>query len=213
MRSYVIHLIRHGLTDANRKGMYIGKTDLPLIPEGVKQLESMRKNEDYPLVQGVYSSPLMRCVKSAEILFPNREIVTVPEFTEYDFGDFEGKTGEELDGRPDYIAWTAGKMPPPNGEANEDFIKRLCVGLNNVVRQMMDNGQTSAAVIMHGGAIMMLLAACGLPRHRSVDWMCSAGEGYSIRITPSIYQRTGAVEVFDTVPASQKFSDEEEYED
>ena len=55
---------------------------------------------------------------------------------------------------------------------------------------------------------MMLLAAAGLPQRKSVDWMCSAGEGFTIRVTPSLYQRTGAVEVCGIVPQTENDYDE-----
>lgn len=207
MKTYVIHLIRHGFTEANRKGMYIGSTDLPILKESAMELNRMRNEEGYPSVQMVFSSPLKRCIQTAEILYPSAEVIPVEEFREYDFGEFEGKTGEELDGRPDYIAWTSGRMSPPGGESTEEFTKRLCVGLNGVVRRMMQENKNTAAVMMHGGAIMMLLSACGVPRHQSVEWTCSAGEGYSLRITPSLYQRTGVVEVFDTVPSTAELYD------
>ena len=39
MKTYKIHLIRHGMTDANDKHLYIGgRTDLPLSPEGFADL-------------------------------------------------------------------------------------------------------------------------------------------------------------------------------
>ena len=207
MKTYVIHLIRHGLTEANRKGMYIGATDLPLLPESEKELLRMKNEGGYPSVQAVYTSPLLRCKQTAEILYPNFEAQDIPEMTEFNFGDFEGKTGDELDSNPDYIAFTSGRAAPPNGETNEDFVKRICLGLNNIVRSMMDKGIYSSAVIMHGGALMMLLAAAGLPRRKSIEWMCSAGEGFSIRVTPSLYQRTGAVEVFGLVPMEEEYND------
>ncbi len=207
MKTYVIHLIRHGLTEANRKGMYIGSTDLPLLKESEEELKRMKREGGYPAVEAVYSSPLQRCTKTAEILYPNKEIITVDELCEYNFGDFEGKTGEELDNRPDYIAWTSGKMGAPNGETNEEFVKRQCLALNKIVRSMMERGIYTSAAVLHGGAIMMLLAATGLPQKNSVDWLCSAGEGFSIRITPSLYQSTGAVEVFGIVPMEADFDE------
>ena len=39
MKTYKIHLIRHGQTEANAKGLYIGMTDLPLSPEGLRSEE------------------------------------------------------------------------------------------------------------------------------------------------------------------------------
>lgn len=218
MRSYVIHFIRHGLTEANKKGMYIGNTDLPLIYEGAEEIKKIKATEGYPAVEMVFSSPLKRCVETARIIYPSMDILTVEEMREYDFGDFDGKTGEELDGRPDYIAWTSGKMAPPGGEATVDFVKRLALGLNHMVRAMMEENKHTAACVMHGGAIMMLFSACAVPRRKSVEWTCSAGEGFSVRITPSLYHSSGIIEVFDTVPSTQEnydidYENNDEYEE
>ena len=38
VRGYRIHLIRHGKTEANEKGIYIGNTDFPLSEEGRREL-------------------------------------------------------------------------------------------------------------------------------------------------------------------------------
>ena len=48
MRTLKIHLIRHGATDANKKGLYIGcKTDMPLSPEGMNELIEMVKEHNF----------------------------------------------------------------------------------------------------------------------------------------------------------------------
>ena len=88
---------------------------------------------------------------------------------------------------------------PEGGEDSNDFIKRLALGLNEIVRDMMNEGVTNSAVIMHGGAIMMLLAACAVPRKRSIEWTSEPGGGYSLLITPSLYHSSGIVEVFDVI--------------
>ena len=46
----------------------------------------------YPNVARVYSSPLLRCRETAEILFPDTTLQTVDNLIEMDFGDFEGKS-------------------------------------------------------------------------------------------------------------------------
>ena len=38
-----LYLLRHGLTEANAKRLYYGKTDLPLSPEGRAQLLAREK--------------------------------------------------------------------------------------------------------------------------------------------------------------------------
>lgn len=200
MKTFKIHLIRHGLTEGNLKQQYIGSTDLPLAAAGVNELKRLRDETDYPRVDVVYSSPMLRCRQSAAILYPNHEIQTVDNLREIDFGDFEGKTANELEILPSYADWAAGRITAaPGGEDNTDFAKRLCVGLNEIVRDMMQKGAEHAAVIMHGGAIMMLLASCAVPRKSMVEWTCPSGSGYSILVTPSLYHSSGVVEVIDYV--------------
>ncbi|MBQ1186682.1 MAG: histidine phosphatase family protein [Clostridia bacterium] len=200
MKTFKIHLIRHGLTEGNLKQQYIGSTDLPLAPAGVSELKRLKDETDYPRVDVVYSSPMLRCKQSAAILYPNKDIQLVDNLREIDFGEFEGKTANELELMPAYADWAAGRITAaPGGEDNTDFAKRLCVGLNEIVRDMMSKGAEHAAVIMHGGAIMMLLASCAVPRKSMVEWTCPSGSGYSILVTPSLYHSSGVVEVIDYV--------------
>lgn len=201
MRTLKIHLIRHGATDANYEGRYIGcKTDMPLSPEGLNELRLLKENLEYPDIQRVYTSPLMRCRQTAAVLYPDFDSVDVFDLREYDFGKFEGKTAAELEGNPDFIKWTSGKISaPPEGEDNTEFIKRLCIGLNKIVMDMLNDDLSESAVIMHGGAVMMLLGATAVPRRQSVEWTADNGRGYSLLITPSLYHKSGIVEVYDIV--------------
>lgn len=200
MKTYKIHLIRHGLTEGNLKQQYIGSTDLPLAGVGVSELMKLRDELDYPKVDKVYSSPMLRCKQTAAILYPSKDIQLVDNLREIDFGEFEGKTATELESLPSYADWAAGRInAAPGGEDNTEFTKRLCVGLNQIVRDMMANGAEHSAVIMHGGAIMALLSACAVPRRSMVEWTCAAGSGFSLLITPSLYHSSGVVEVVDYV--------------
>ncbi len=201
MKTYKIHLIRHGMTDANIDGRYIGcKTDLPLSPEGVRELKSLRENMEYPDIEALYTSPLLRCKQTASVIYPGFEPISVDELTEYDFGIFENKTARELEIMPEYLEWTSGKISAtPDGEDTNDFIRRIALGINMIVRDMMEKDITNAGVIMHGGAIMMFLATCAVPRKRSVEWTSDNGRGYSIMITPSLYHSSGIVEVYDII--------------
>ncbi len=200
MRTYKIHLIRHGLTDGNLKGQYIGRTDLPVTPEGVKELQMLKDSIEYPNVPLLYSSPMLRCRQTAKILFPDNEITVIDNLREYDFGDFEGKTAAELEIDPAYLEWTSGRATcTPNGEDNAEFAGRIALGINEVIRDMMEKSVYRSAVIMHGGTIMTFLAACGLPRRHLTEWATGNGRGYTILVDPSIYSRTGAVEVIDII--------------
>ena len=201
MRTLKIHLIRHGATDANYDGRYIGcKTDLPLAPEGLNELRLLKNDIDYPEIERLYSSPLLRCRQTGAVLYPDFEPVTVEELKEYDFGSFENKTAAELESNPNFIPWTSGRLSaPPGGEDNSEFIKRICVGFNKIVLDMIESGLTESAVIMHGGAIMMLLGVSAVPRSKPVEWTADNGRGYSVRVTPSLYHKSGVIEVYGIV--------------
>ena len=201
MRTLKIHLIRHGATDANYDGRYIGcKTDLPLAPEGLNELRLLKDDIDYPEIERLYSSPMLRCRQTGAVLYPDFEPVTVEELKEYDFGSFENKTAAELESNPNFIPWTSGRLSaPPGGEDNSEFIKRICVGFNKTVLDMIESGLTESAVIMHGGAIMMLLGVSAVPRSKPVEWTADNGRGYSVRVTPSLYHKSGVIEVYGIV--------------
>mgnify|MGYP000543140652 FL=1 len=201
MRTLKIHLIRHGATDANYDGRYIGcKTDLPLAPEGLNELRLLKDDIDYPEIERLYSSPMLRCRQTGAVLYPDFEPVMVEELKEYDFGSFENKTAAELESNPNFIPWTSGRLSaPPGGEDNSGFIKRICVGFNKIVLDMIEGGLTESAVIMHGGAIMMLLGVSAVPRRKPVEWTADNGRGYSVRVTPSLYHKSGVIEVYGIV--------------
>lgn len=201
MRTLKIHLIRHGATDANYDGRYIGcKTDLPLAPEGLNELRMLKDDIDYPEIERLYSSPMLRCRQTGAVLYPDFEPVMVEELKEYDFGSFENKTAAELESNPNFIPWTSGRLSaPPGGEDNSEFIKRICVGFNKIVLDMIEGGLTESAVIMHGGAIMMLLGVSAVPRNKPVEWTADNGRGYSVRVTPSLYHKSGVIEVYGIV--------------
>ena len=96
MKGYRISVLRHGMTEANEKGVYIGSTDLPLSDKGAAELAAKTDEYDYPRVHRVYSSPLRRCTETAEILFPDTELCTVDDLRELNFGEFENKSIDEL---------------------------------------------------------------------------------------------------------------------
>ena len=201
MRDYIIHLIRHGATLANEEGKYVGRTDLNLTEQAVAELEDLREEGIYPAVGMVYSSPLTRCIKTATTIYPGKQLIAVENLMEYDFGEFEGKSDPELDSREDYREWRAGRnTTATGGEDMKLFEQRVYSALVQIVGNMMENDCYEAAVVTHGGVIMTLLGICGLPQRQRIEWITENGKGYTIRVNPSIFQRSGYVEVTGTIP-------------
>ena len=96
MKNYYLYLIRHGLTQGNLDGKYIGQTDLALCPDGEKEIRRLADSGVYPDVERVYSSPLKRCTETAEIIYPKIQLTKVDEIAEMDFGEFEGKRQKDI---------------------------------------------------------------------------------------------------------------------
>lgn len=197
MKNYKLFLIRHGITQGNLDGKYIGFTDLPLCDEGYAAISRMAHDELYPDVQKVYSSPLKRCLETADIIYPDRYVKQIDNISECDFGDFEGKTQADLENNPDYIKWLQGGYDacPPNGESFGDFTLRCIDGLEEIFKDMMKDQVTRAAVITHGGVIMNLLAGYGLPKGKPADFACGPGEGFQINLSTFLWSKGPTFEI------------------
>lgn len=205
MKSYYIHLIRHGAISPTLEGRYIGTTDVPLSEEGKAAVRKLTATLDYPYAKVVFSSPLKRCTQTARLLYPALEPLVIDQLTEYGFGEWENKTADELRNDETFRKWLAGDpaVKPPRGESNDDFTRRICLVFESIVDGLMKTGTTDAAMIMHGGVMNLLLAVYGLPQAKPFDWACDNGYGYSLRITPMLWMRDKVAEVYRRIPCER----------
>lgn len=214
MKGYRLALVRHGITQANTEGRYIGITDVPLSQKGVMDLYKKTDKSEYPSVQKVYTSPLKRCTQTADILFPNRYTAELGLLAEMNFGDFEEKTAEELLENPAYKKFLEGGLdnPPPNGESARDVMNRCYEAMQIIISDMMYEGLTNCAVVTHGGIIMNMLSCFGVPKLKPADYQCDFGEGFEIIITADMWQRSGAFEILGRYPPKPEiFEQEDDY--
>ncbi len=203
MKSYVIHLIRHGLTQANLNGAYAGVTDIPVCKQGEERLLNLKENYKYPTALEFYTSPMIRCKQTCDILYPGSNPKVINDLKEWNFGDWEGKSYKELmetDER--YRKWIENNRQSavPNGESGEEFFKRICKSFEEIVYSLIKRGVTSAAVFTHGGVIMSILSTYSLEKSSFLDWIVDNGCGYSVRIMPSLWMRDKVLEVFQKIP-------------
>ena len=132
------------------------------------------------------------------------EINSISNFSECDFGEWEGKSAQELAGDPRFGQWlqNSDKTPPPGGETGKAFASRVGRGFERLVEKMSAEGITEAGVVTHGGVIMTILAMYGLPQAPSYQWRMDNGYGFSVRVNPFLWMREKVVEVYDTCPAA-----------
>lgn len=210
MKSYVIHLLRHGAIDDTLAGKYIGTTNPPLSDKGRKALQKLDSENKYPGTQVVFTSPLKRCTQTCKILYPEQAPLVIEDLSECNFGEWEGKTAEQLKADSDFNKWLAGdsSVKPPRGESNADFTRRICKMFESIVEGLMKTGTTESLIVTHGGIIMTLLAVYGLPQAKPFEWTMDNGFGYSVRVTPMLWQRDKVCEVFQQIPISTDYADD-----
>ena len=162
----------------------------------------MKTDYKYPPVSAVFTSPLSRCTQTARLIYPNCEPIVINGLIEYNFGEFEGKTAEELQNHPVFPDWLAGKkgVEPPFGESNDEFANRIANAFIKIVDGLIETGFTHSAIVTHGGVIMALLTLFGLPQAPMHEWLTPGGCGYTIRITPSLWSQGRKVEVIAQIP-------------
>ena len=202
MRTYKLHLIRHGLTQANQSGIYCGSTDIPLCEEGISELCHKLANSVYPYAEWVFSSPLTRAAETARILYPDYEINEIENLRETCFGEFEGKSMEQLRDNQRFARWIAGdpECLPDGAEPPLDFFNRCIGAALSIINMMMTSSVFSAAVVTHAGVIGNILAGLAYPRANAYEWNPPPGGGYTLAADPSIFLREPVLEVIDTLP-------------
>jgi ribonuclease H / adenosylcobalamin/alpha-ribazole phosphatase len=134
-------LVRHGETALTKQGRYSGRGDVPLSDQGEAQAMAAAGrvaglSRD---VAAVLSSPLRRCVRTAELIAAETggvPVTIVDDLIEVDFGAWEGLTFAEVqDGWPrEMNAWLEStSVAPPGGESFQAVAKRVRGALASVV--------------------------------------------------------------------------------
>jgi probable phosphoglycerate mutase len=117
-----VWVVRHGETEWSRDGRHTGTTDLPLTEAGeaaARALAPRLAGESFALV---LTSPLERARRTAALAgFPEAEVDG--DLVEWDYGDYEGVTTDEIRQTvPDWTVWT---HPCPGGESADQVSARL----------------------------------------------------------------------------------------
>ena len=191
-------LIRHGATPGNLEKRYVGRTDESLTQESLetlgKEAKKIRKLAGKPAA--IITSPMKRCLETAETLFPEHDYPQVPrvrveDLSECDFGEFENKNYKELSGNQDYQRWidSNGTLPFPGGESREAFKCRSLTGFQKAVTQCIRNNIKTAALVIHGGTIMNIMEEYADRPRAFYEWHVKNGGGYLVELEPALWQK------------------------
>jgi alpha-ribazole phosphatase len=167
-------LVRHGVADG-QEGRAVGQLDLPLSERGRAAIGALLAS-DPGRPDRLVSSDLVRARGSAQILAAHWgvEIVTEPRLRELGFGEWEGRTWQELE-RSDATRlerwmrdWTTER--PPGGESFSDVVARVSSWLREW-REGAASSTGTTVVVAHAGSIRAILCELlGVPLGRAFEF-------------------------------------------
>jgi probable phosphoglycerate mutase len=168
-------LLRHGETEWSASGQHTGRTDLPLTTAGEEQARvAGAALADYEF-QAVYTSPLLRARRSAELAgYP--DAVVDEDLAEWDYGPVDGRTSAEISeelGREFLIFDDGVRILPPSAEHGDgregETLDQVAVRAARMVARAEETlaGRTGA----DGGGNVLLVAHGHLLRVLATVWL------------------------------------------
>ena len=146
MAADYLFIVRHGETEANKKGIEAGPLDYPLTKTGVKEASFIAKTLSKIKMNAVYSSPVFRAVETAKILaHPHKlKVKTLEELTEAKFKpEFVGKKGRH------HILTT----PEAFLETNKELLERT----GKAIEEIRNKNTGNVIVVSHGDVVTAIL--------------------------------------------------------
>jgi alpha-ribazole phosphatase len=152
-------LIRHGEPAEHARQRCYGDLDIGLSDKGRMQMAQAVASLQEESIAAVYSSPRSRALESARMLAKGCPLIPVDDFCEINFGDFEGRTYDEIArSYPElFRQWmtTPTQVRFPNGESFSEMRARVLAAFHELRRA--HEGQT-IAIVSHGGVNRAILS-------------------------------------------------------
>jgi alpha-ribazole phosphatase len=147
-----IYLVRHTEPDV-AKGVCYGQTDIDVTKTFLSEASIIQKHLP-TTVAAVYSSPLQRCRKLTEHLYPGCSIQQHKELMELNCGSWEMKKWDDIPAE-EIIPWMNDfvNVCTPGGESYADLYKRVSKIFDQIHQQAKP-----AVVVAHGGVLRSILA-------------------------------------------------------
>lgn len=160
MNERTIYLVRHCKPKLpSDTSICSGIRDIPLSREGIKQAEKLKRYFQHKNINEIYSSPLIRAKKTAEIIADNKLKVEIRnDFSELHMGKWDGMTFDEI----------KLKYPKEYIERGNDFENYIVEGGESMsmCRQrafaqlwnIIDNSTGNIIIVAHAGVNRLILS-------------------------------------------------------
>jgi alpha-ribazole phosphatase len=148
-----LFLIRH-TSVAIDPGICYGQSDANVALTFEEELKAVATAIRGKNIGIVFSSPLTRCRKLAESLFPSKKIVYDERLKELNFGDWEMQSWEDIYRLPEGKKWMDNyqKLPTLNGESYPEMVVRV----KSFYEEVKLLHHKNVAIVNHAGVIRIL---------------------------------------------------------
>ena len=139
---HLIFLLRHGAIDNPLPRRFLGRSDLPLNADGVRQARDLARWMGVLPFRRVCASPLSRAVETAALVSgrPAAAIERVETLVEIDLGAWEGLSLAEVQvrfpGEYEQRGQDLAAYRTPGGESFSEVADRACPALADLARDM-----------------------------------------------------------------------------
>ncbi|MBU2536067.1 MAG: histidine phosphatase family protein [Chloroflexota bacterium] len=159
--STTVLLVRHGQTESNITGYFMGWSNEDISELGYAQAHSISSRLAKFPIASIYTSPLKRTMNTARILAkPHKlEPEVMDDLIEIGLGDWQGLHRDEISQKWPEI-WKQSRIDPsdialPNGESFQQVTERAVRAFNRIVA---DNTDRQALAVTHDVVIRVLVA-------------------------------------------------------
>jgi broad specificity phosphatase PhoE len=144
-----IWLARHGETEWSRTLRHTGRTDVELTERGREEAMRLRPALEGLEFERVISSPLSRALETCRLALPSHAIEPSEALLEWDYGDYEGMTTEEIRSRR--RGWNLWSDGCPGGETATEVGARV----DPLVAELLQ-AKGDFALFAHGHVLRVL---------------------------------------------------------
>lgn len=176
-------MLRHGVTEANERRVFTGGSDIPLSEGGRAKLAPLYGT--FPEATLFFTSGMLRARQTLQLLYGDVPEESLPDLSEYLFGEFEGRHYDDLsENEPIFREWmnlTRDDIACPGGESRRMFDERVTRGFVSLLSR---DWSGLAVLVSHGGVlagIMRLFVLSGAwiqpPDNASGWWLWISEDG------------------------------------
>jgi probable phosphoglycerate mutase len=151
MTDSVLVLIRHGETEWSRTRRHTGRSDVPLTDAGRERAMALKGRLPVETFDLVLASPLVRAADTAALAGLDPELTD--DLMEWDYGEIEGRTTEELRGETGDTRWSVWRDEVRGGETLDE----VGVRVDRVIARAEAVGGP-VALVAHGHVLRILTA-------------------------------------------------------